>query len=61
MFNKNGSSNNTSLSCGNLQMFGMCDSLDKYFRDLDDIENDNQTYRVSFDGLNLNSMNKGCR
>ena len=61
MFNKNGSSNNTSLSCGNLQTFGTCEKLDNYLRDQYALETNNQTYRVSFDRLNLNSINKDCR
>ena len=61
MFNKNGSSNNTSLSCGNLQTFGVCERLDNYFQDQDDLEINNQTYRVPLDRLNLNSMNNDCR
>ena len=61
MFNKNGSSNNTSLSCGNLQTFGACEKLDNYFRDQDALETNNNTYRVPFDRLNLKSMGKDCR
>lgn len=61
MFNKNGSYNNTSLICGNIQTLGTCEKLDNYFRDQDALETNNQTFRVPFDRLSLKSMNKDCR
>ena len=60
IFNKNGTSNDNTLLCGNMTRMGECGDLTSYFRDLDKIKENNESSEFTFENLNLNSINQDC-
>ena len=61
VFNKNGTSNDNTLLCGNMERMGECEQLTNYYRDLDRKKENNESSQFDFEHLHLNSINQHCK